>query len=87
MSSVKRRAGYTRLSPKHQVTIPTDIVAEGKIRVGTEFRVTREPNGCITLHPEEDLAAIRRRAIDDAGGTMPGIWKPGDLERLRDEWR
>lgn len=87
MSSIKRRAGFTRLSPQHQVTIPAEIVAAGEIQVGTEFKVSREPDGRIVLHPAEDLAAIRRRAIDETSGSMPGIWKPGDLERLRDEWR
>jgi bifunctional DNA-binding transcriptional regulator/antitoxin component of YhaV-PrlF toxin-antitoxin module len=88
MERVKtRRAGFTRLSPKHQVTIPARIVIESGVEVGTEFRVSAEADGRIVLQPVDDLATRRLRAIDEAAGSLPDIWRPGDLERLRAEWR
>jgi bifunctional DNA-binding transcriptional regulator/antitoxin component of YhaV-PrlF toxin-antitoxin module len=88
MSRVKpRRAGYTRLSPKHQVTIPIGVVAETGVEIGTEFAVRAEPDGRIVLHPVDDLQKRRLRAIEQTAGSLKGVWRPGDLERLRDEWR
>ena len=88
MERVKnRRAGFTRLSPKHQVTIPAKVVAESGLRVGTEFAVTAEADGRIVLQPVVDeLAARRLKAIEELAGSMKGVWQPGDLDRLRDEW-
>ena len=88
MERVKnRRAGFTRLSPKHQVTIPAGIVAKTGVEVGTEFSVSAEADGRIVLSPVEDRAARRLRAIEATAGILDGVWKPGDLDRLRDEWR
>ncbi len=83
----KRRAGYTRLSPKHQVTIPAGVVRETGVEVGTEFAVTAEPDGRIVLSPVDDLTARRLRAIAETAGSIKGVWRPGDLDRQRDEWR
>lgn len=83
----KRRRGFTRLSPKHQVTIPAAVVAQTGVSPGTEFAVTAEADGRIILAPVEDLGARRRRAIAATAGSLSGVWRPGDLERLRDEWR
>ena len=88
MDRVKaRRTGYTRLSPKHQVTIPARVVVETGVEVGTEFAVSAESDGRIVLHPVDDLRARRLRAIDQTAGSLKGVWRPGDLDRLRDEWR
>ncbi len=88
MKRVKnRRAGYTRLSPKHQVTIPARIVAETGVQAGTEFSVSAEPDGRIVLHPVEDPGTRRLQAINETAGSLAGVWRPGDLDRLRDEWR
>ena len=82
-----RRAGFTRLSPKHQVTIPAGIVAKTGVEVGTEFSVSAEADGRIVLSPAEDRGGRRRRAIRETAGSIEGVWSPGDLDRLRDDWR
>lgn len=88
MSRVKinRRRGFTRLSPKHQVTIPLDAVQATGLVPGDELSVTVDRAGRIVLSRAND-ADRRRRAIRQVAGSMPGVWKPGDLDRLRDEWR
>ncbi len=75
----RRRRGYTRVSPKHQVTIPVDVLAKAGLRAGDELRVENLDDGDIVLR--RAVSAIERYA-----GSMPGVWPPGALEELRSEW-
>jgi antitoxin component of MazEF toxin-antitoxin module len=88
MSGVKktRRRGYTRLSPKHQVTIPLAAVEQVGLVPGDELRVEIDRAGRIVLTPAS-AGADRRRAIAETAGSMTGVYEPGELDRLRDEWR
>jgi AbrB family looped-hinge helix DNA binding protein len=82
----KRRRGYTRVSAKNQVTLPVEALKQAGLAPGDELRVEVDRAGRIVLSravSRED----RLRAIEETAGSMPGIWKPGDLDRLRDEWR
>jgi AbrB family looped-hinge helix DNA binding protein len=81
-----RRRGFTRLSGKRQVTLPLRVIEELGLAPGDELRVDTDGDR-IVLHREEDLAERRRRAIREVAGTMPGMYEPGYLDRLRDEWR
>ena len=53
---------------------------------GDELRVDTV-GGQIILTREEGLAERRRRAIQLAAGTLTGLYEPGYLDNLRDEWR
>ena len=53
---------------------------------GDELRVDTV-GGQIILTREEGLAERRRRAIQLAAGTLTGLYEPGYLDHLRDEWR
>lgn len=88
MSGVKpsRRQGFTRLSSKRQVTLPLRVVEELKLKPGDELKVDAE-GGRVILARADSLATRRRTALAEVAGGLPGVWKPGDLERLRDEWR
>ena len=81
-----RRRGFTRLSSKRQVTLPIRVVDELHLETGDEFQVEAD-RGRIILSRTEAPAAKQLRAIDQVAGTVAGLWKPGDLDRLRDEWR
>ncbi|HUZ89003.1 MAG TPA: AbrB/MazE/SpoVT family DNA-binding domain-containing protein [Candidatus Acidoferrales bacterium] len=81
-----RRRGYTRLSSKRQVTLPIRVVEELNLNPGDELSVRTEA-GRVVLSREEGIAARRRRALAEFAGSMPGVWEPGELHRLRDEWR
>ena len=91
MSGVKktRRRGYTRLSPKHQVTIPADAVEQVGLVPGDELRVEIDRAGRIVMSRPQDgdrrMQALD--ALDALEGRFSGVWKSGDLDRLRDEWR
>jgi bifunctional DNA-binding transcriptional regulator/antitoxin component of YhaV-PrlF toxin-antitoxin module len=86
---VKRRAGYTRLSSKRQITLPLAVVERAGIRVGEELAVEADENGRVIVSRSsgESVGDRRRRALARAAGALPGVWPAGALEELRDEWR
>jgi AbrB family looped-hinge helix DNA binding protein len=81
-----RRRGFTRISGKRQVTLPLRIVEALGLAPGDELRVEAEGDR-IVLTREEGLAERRLRAIEAVSGSMAGVYEPGYLDRLRDEWR
>jgi AbrB family looped-hinge helix DNA binding protein len=82
---MKRRRGYTRLSRKNQVTIPAAVVAAVGLQPGSELKVEAE-NGRIVLEPELSLAERRREVLRQFAGKFTGMYPPGYLDDLRDEW-
>ncbi len=83
---VIRRRGYTRLSGKHQVTIPLAALEATGLSVGDELKGEVEGEK-IVLVPALDLAERRRAAIRETAGSLAGVYEPGSLDRLRGEWR
>jgi bifunctional DNA-binding transcriptional regulator/antitoxin component of YhaV-PrlF toxin-antitoxin module len=67
------------LSPKHQATIPNEVVAAAGLAVGDELRVEADGPGRVVLVRVED-------PITEFAGALTGAYGPGYLERLRDEW-
>jgi hypothetical protein len=43
-------------------------------------------DGKIVLSREESLAERRRKALATVAGTIAGVYEPGYLDKLRDEW-
>jgi bifunctional DNA-binding transcriptional regulator/antitoxin component of YhaV-PrlF toxin-antitoxin module len=76
----KRRRGFTRISAKHQATIPVQALREAGLKPGDEVRVVAAGRGRLVL--ERDINLVERHA-----GTLPGVYEPGELDQLRDEWR
>ena len=83
----KRRRGFTRLSSKRQVTIPLSVLAATELAPGDALEVGLDEVGRIVLSPVESVADRRRAAIDATAGSLTGLYEPGELDRLRDEWR
>jgi bifunctional DNA-binding transcriptional regulator/antitoxin component of YhaV-PrlF toxin-antitoxin module len=75
----RRRKGFTRVSRKNQVTIPVDALAITGIGPGDMLAVEAKSTGEIVLRREEDplLKYI---------GMFDGLYPPGYLRALRDEW-
>ena len=76
----KRRRGFTRISAKHQATLPVQALKEAGLKPGDEVRVVAAGRGRLVL--ERDLNLVERHA-----GTLRGVYERGELDRLRDEWR
>jgi len=74
-----RRRGYTRVSSKHQITLPVDALATAGVRAGDRLKVEARPNGEIVLRLAED-------PLERYYGSMTGAFPPGYLRDLRDEW-
>jgi len=81
-----RRRGFTRLSSKRQVTISLQAQEQTGLGPGDELKVEVDPAGRIVLTPAASVAD-RREAIEQTSGSLAGVYEPGGLERLRDEWR
>ena len=77
---VRRRRGQTRISSKHQVTLPVDALAGAGLGPGDVLAVTSPRPGELVLKLVED-------PVDRHAGSLTGLWEPGFLDGLRDEWR
>jgi bifunctional DNA-binding transcriptional regulator/antitoxin component of YhaV-PrlF toxin-antitoxin module len=68
-----------RVSSKNQVTLPIDVMRSAGLVKGDEVTVRRIRDG-------EVLVAIRDSRVRRHAGIATGIYEPGELDRLRDEW-
>jgi AbrB family looped-hinge helix DNA binding protein len=71
----------SKLSSKHQITIPVSVLREAGLAAGDEVVVRAHGHGRIEIERADDL--IRRYAGSLPAGTYPG----GYLDGLRGEWR
>ena len=82
MSKVKqtRRPGQTRLSAKHQITIPVAALRRAGLKAGDRLRVEAAGPGRIALtRVAETLAGY--------AGSLTGLYPKDTLRKLRREWR
>lgn len=65
-----------RISSKHQVTLPVDVLAHAGLCAGDE--VTIEADG-------PDVVVVRRacRNVEAGFGVFDGLYEPGHLDALR----
>ena len=75
----KRRRGRTRISGKHQVTIPVDALAGAGLKVGDRLRADVRGPGQIILVREDD-------PLEQFAGALTGVYPEGYLDDLRREW-
>ena len=76
----RRRKGFTRVSRKNQVTLPVDAMLVAGVRPGDSLVVEVKTGGEIVLRREVD-------PLEKYYGSMTGVYPPGYLDDLRDEWR
>jgi len=71
----------SRVSSKHQVTLPVRVLRDAGLSAGDEVVIRVVGRGRIEVERAEDV-------IDRYAGSLPaGTYPPGYLGRLRDEWR
>ena len=76
----RRQVKTTRLSSKHQATIPVAVLAEAGVQAGERLRVEALGPGRIVLtRADENLNELLGALGDD-------VYPPGYLEDLRREW-
>ncbi len=74
-----RRTGRTRVSAKHQVTLPVEALRRAGIRTGDRLRAEVRGPGQVLLVREVD-------PIERFAGALTGVYGSGELDQLRDEW-
>lgn len=80
MTKVRRiREQRTTISFKHQVTIPSQTFDQAGLREGDRLRTEAQGPGRVMLIREDD-------PIERFAGALTGVYPPGELDRLRDEW-
>jgi bifunctional DNA-binding transcriptional regulator/antitoxin component of YhaV-PrlF toxin-antitoxin module len=75
----RRRNGHSTVSAKNQVTLPVSALAAAGLKPGDEVRIVADGPGRVTLTREEDAWA-------KWSGFLTGVYEPGYLETLRQEW-
>lgn len=61
------------------MTLPVDALVTAGLKPGDSLLVEAKTNGEIVLRREED-------PLDKYIGSMTGMYPPGYLDELRDEW-
>ncbi|MGB6059467.1 MAG: AbrB/MazE/SpoVT family DNA-binding domain-containing protein [Microthrixaceae bacterium] len=80
MSEVKkRRRGTSRISSKHQITIPTDALRRAGLEVGDRLVARSDGAGRVILEREHDV-------IGEFAGALTGVYQQDELDDLRSEW-
>lgn len=69
----------SKLSSKNQITIPVEVLRESGLVPGEHLVVRASGRGRVEIERAEAL-------IERYQGSLAGIWPPGELDALRDEW-
>jgi len=81
MAEVKnRRRGTSRISAKHQITIPADALRAAGLEVGERVVAHADGPGRVVLVRETDI-------LDEFAGALSGAYSSRELDDLRSEWR
>jgi bifunctional DNA-binding transcriptional regulator/antitoxin component of YhaV-PrlF toxin-antitoxin module len=75
----KRRRGATRISSKHQITIPADALRAAGLEIGDRVVAHADGAGRVVLEREHDILA-------EFAGAMTGTYTTNELDELRREW-
>jgi bifunctional DNA-binding transcriptional regulator/antitoxin component of YhaV-PrlF toxin-antitoxin module len=74
-----RRRGATRISSKHQITIPADALRAAGLEIGDRVIAHADGAGRVVLEREHDVLA-------EFAGALTGAYRTDELAELRAEW-
>ncbi len=83
--------------PRHTVTESDEVAAalelaaarwpeDSDSRQRLLLRLVKAGSDALSAEQRQRLKK-RRKAIADTSGSLTGVYRPGDLRRLRDDWR
>jgi bifunctional DNA-binding transcriptional regulator/antitoxin component of YhaV-PrlF toxin-antitoxin module len=73
--------GQTKVSSKHQVTIPVDALRDARLRSGDVLRVEADGAGRVVLTRVDELLGRYSGCVASGGRLREAV------DGLRDEWR
>lgn len=76
---VRRQRGTSRVTSKHQVTIPVQALEQAGLVPGDRLVITADGPGRVVLERQSDVLA-------DLAGALTGTWPADALDELRNEW-
>lgn len=77
---MEKKVKDSRISSKHQVTIPREAFRTAGLQAGDAVRIQAQGPGRLTLTRVDAL-------LDHYSGALtPGVLTHEQIERLRDEW-
>jgi bifunctional DNA-binding transcriptional regulator/antitoxin component of YhaV-PrlF toxin-antitoxin module len=76
----KRRRGTSRISAKHQITIPAEALRAAGLEAGERVLARADGPGRVVLEREADV-------VDEFAGALSGVFATDPLDEMRDEWR
>jgi bifunctional DNA-binding transcriptional regulator/antitoxin component of YhaV-PrlF toxin-antitoxin module len=74
-----RRRGATRISSKHQITIPADALRAAGLEIGERMVAHAAGPGRVVLEREHDVIA-------EFAAALTGAYARDELDELRAEW-
>lgn len=81
MSEVRnRRRGSSRITAKHQITIPAAALRSAGLEAGERLVARADGPGRVVLEREEDV-------LGELAGSLQGVYAANELDELRDSWR
>lgn len=75
----KRRRGTSKISSKHQITIPAEALRSAGLEIGDRLVARSDGAGRVILEREHDVVA-------ELAGALTGAYQRGELDELRSEW-
>jgi bifunctional DNA-binding transcriptional regulator/antitoxin component of YhaV-PrlF toxin-antitoxin module len=74
-----RQRGVSTVSRKHQITVPAEAMRATGLSAGDRVRARAVGPGKVVLERVES-------PLERYAGALTGVYEPGELEELRNEW-
>ena len=74
-----RMLGHTRVSPKHQITIPVEAMRRAGLVEGDRLEISEASSGRVVLIRTDN-------PVERFAGRLTGVYPPNSIDALRNEW-